>query len=157
MRTAKTDQTGPLCWLCHEAAQILLRWVACSSSCESNISIYSQGGLALGDYGMRPGDDKSIDRKQQFMPVVPPTVVSLLLCSALPRMFCYLGRVKRFCVFEHSVMTNFNCACPAIQRGQGSGFLSEGSSWLNCLYERAAKVLARLRGCAGSPEPSLLT
>ena len=25
-----------------------------------------------------------------------------------------------------------------------------------CLYERAAEVLARLRGCAGSPEPSLL-
>ena len=42
----------------------------------------------------------------------------------------HLGRVKRICVFEHSVMTNFNCACPAIQRGQGSGFLSEGSSWL---------------------------
>ena len=41
-----------------------------------------------------------------------------------------LGRVKRICFFEHSVMTNFNCACPAIQRGQGSGFLSEGSSWL---------------------------
>ena len=36
--------------------------------------------------------------------------------------------VKRICVFEHSVMTNFNCACPVIQRGQGSGFLSEGSS-----------------------------
>ena len=27
-------------------------------------------------------------------------------------------------------MTNFNCACPDIQRGHGSGFLSEGSSWL---------------------------
>ena len=27
-------------------------------------------------------------------------------------------------------MTNFNCACPAIERGQGSGFLSEGSSLL---------------------------
>ena len=40
-----------------------------------------------------------------------------------------LGCVKRICVFEHSVMTNFSCACPAIQRGQGSGFLSEGSSW----------------------------
>ena len=40
----------------------------------------------------------------------------------------HLSPVKRFCVFEHSVMTNFNCACPAIQRGQGSGFLSEGSS-----------------------------
>ena len=42
---------------------------------------------------------------------------------------------------------------------------SEGSGiWLSiwrflliqCLYERAAEVLARLRGCAGSPEPSLL-
>ena len=39
-----------------------------------------------------------------------------------------MSRVKRICVFEHSVMTHFNCACPAIQRGQGSGFLSEGSS-----------------------------
>ena len=39
-----------------------------------------------------------------------------------------LSPVKRICVFEHSVMTNFNCACLAIQRGQGSGFLSEGSS-----------------------------
>ena len=26
----------------------------------------------------------------------------------------------------------------------------------HCLYEQAAEVLARLRGCAGSPEPSLL-
>ena len=26
----------------------------------------------------------------------------------------------------------------------------------HCLHERAAEVLARLRGCAGSPEPSLL-
>ena len=34
-------------------------------------------------------------------------------------------------------MTNFNCACPAIQRGQGSGFLSEGSSWLTaCMSEQ---------------------
>ena len=40
----------------------------------------------------------------------------------------YMNPVKRICVFEHSVITNFNCACPAIQRGQGSGFLSEGSS-----------------------------
>ena len=63
-----------------------------------------------------------------------------------------MSPVKRICVFEHSVMTNFNCACPAIQMGQGSGFLSEG----HCLYERAAEVLARLRGSAGSPEPSLL-
>ena len=26
----------------------------------------------------------------------------------------------------------------------------------HCLYERAVEVLARLRGCSGSPEPSLL-
>ena len=46
----------------------------------------------------------------------------------------YLSPVKRICVFEHSVITNFNCACPAIQRGQGSGFLSEGASWLTCNF-----------------------
>ena len=49
----------------------------------------------------------------------------------------YLSPVKRICVFEHSVMTNFNCACPAIQRGQGSGFLSQGPSWLTaCMSEQ---------------------
>ena len=49
----------------------------------------------------------------------------------------YMGPVKRICVFEHSVMTNFNCACPAIQRGLGSGFLSEGSSSLTaCMSEQ---------------------
>ena len=47
-----------------------------------------------------------------------------------------MSPVKRICVFEHSIMTNFNCACPAIQRGYGSGFLSEGSSWLTaCMSE----------------------
>ena len=29
---------------------------------------------------------------------------------------------KQICVFEHSVMTNFNCACPAIQRGLDLAF-----------------------------------
>ena len=28
-----------------------------------------------------------------------------------------MSPVKRICVFEHTVVTNFNCACPAIQRG----------------------------------------
>ena len=40
----------------------------------------------------------------------------------------HLDPVKQICVFEHSVVTNFNCACPVIRRGQGSRFLSEGSS-----------------------------
>ena len=49
----------------------------------------------------------------------------------------HMSPAKRICVFKHSVMTNFNCACPAIQRGQGSGFLSEGSSWLTiCMSEQ---------------------
>ena len=49
----------------------------------------------------------------------------------------YVSPVKQICVFEHSVITNFNCACPAFQRGQGSGFLSEGSSWLTaCMSEQ---------------------
>ena len=48
-----------------------------------------------------------------------------------------LSPVTRICVFQHSVMTNFNCACPDIQRGQGFGFLSEGSSWLTaCMSEQ---------------------
>ena len=48
-----------------------------------------------------------------------------------------MSPVKRICVFEHSVITKFNCACPAIQRGQRSGFLSEGSSWLTaCMSEQ---------------------
>ena len=34
----------------------------------------------------------------------------------------YLGRDKRICVFEHSVMINFNCACPAIQRARDLAF-----------------------------------
>ena len=59
--------------------------------------------------------------------------------------------IKQICIFEHSVMTNFNCPCPVIQRGQGSGFLSEGSSWLTaCMSEQwrfwrdCADVQARL-------------
>ena len=67
-----------------------------------------------------------------------------------------MGPVKRICVFEHSVMTNFNWACPAIQKGQRSGLLSEGSSWLTvCMSEQrrfwrdCADAQARLNlGCS---------
>ena len=70
-------------------------------------------------------------------------VYTFVLWSVLCEMSCnyynnkHLSPVKRICVFEHSDITNFNCACPAIQRGQGSGFLSEGSSWLTaCMSEQ---------------------
>ena len=55
-------------------------------------------------------------------------VLELNLITKMTLKMYYMSPVKRICVFGHSVMTNFNCACPAIQRGQGSGFLSEGSS-----------------------------
>ena len=61
-----------------------------------------------------------------------------------------MSPVKRICVFEHSDMTNFNCACLAIQRDQGSGFLSEGSSWHTaCMGEqRRSGETARMRSLA---------
>ena len=64
-----------------------------------------------------------------------------------------MSPVKRICVFGHSVMTNFNCA-----HSEGPGIWLSVWRFLSthCLYERAAKVLSRLRGCAGTPEPSLL-
>ena len=47
-----------------------------------------------------------------------------------------VARQANLCLWAFC-MTNFNCACPAIQRGQGSGFLSEGSSWLTaCMSEQ---------------------
>ena len=57
----------------------------------------------------------------------------------------HMSPVKRICVFEHSVMTNFNCACPAIQRGQGSGFMSAGSSWLTAYMSKQQRFW---RDCA---------
>ena len=57
--------------------------------------------------------------------------------SGKPLPLISVGGVKWIRVFEHSIMKNFNCAYPAIQRGQGSGFLSEGSSWLiACMNEQ---------------------
>ena len=74
-------------------------------------------------------------------PIIMPILLKLFLCHTIlakaSLMSIYNTCIfnykhpepfKRICVFEHSVMTNFNCACPAIQMGQGSGFLSEGSS-----------------------------
>ena len=69
----------------------------------------------------------------------------LPLSHTLHVQYRYMSPVKRICVFEHSVMTNFNCACPAIQRGQGSGFLSEGSSWLTACMSKQRRFW---RDCA---------
>ena len=77
---------------------------------------------------------QKFDGCQWYFSVASPFLCTLILLYIL---WVYMSPIKRICVFEHSVMTNFNCACPAIQRGQGSGFLSEGSSWLTaCMSEQ---------------------
>ena len=65
---------------------------------------------------------------KQFMKAQTNKYHVHVLNSLRLSIFYSMSPVKRFCVFKHSVMTNFNCACSDIQRGQGSGFLSEGSS-----------------------------
>ena len=57
-----------------------------------------------------------------------------------------------------------NLVLIAYASSEGSGDSEGPGIWFSalrfllthCLYERAAEVLARLRGCSGSPESSLL-
>ena len=55
--------------------------------------------------------------------------------------------------FRHD---KFQLRMPSHSEGPGIWFSVWKFLLIHCLYERAAKVLARLGGCAGSPEPSLL-
>ena len=55
--------------------------------------------------------------------------------------------------FRHDT---FQLCMPSHSEGPGIWLSVWRFLLIHCLYERAAKVLARLRGCAGSPEPSLL-
>ena len=66
-----------------------------------------------------------------------------------------LGPVKRICLraFRHD---KFQLRMPGHSVGPGIWLSVWRFLLTHCLYERAAEVLARLRGCAGSPEPSLL-
>ena len=55
-----------------------------------------------------------------------------------------------------SVNSFFKRACAAIQWGLDVGFLVEPFVYFHTSSVRTAKALARLHGCAGSPEPSLV-
>ena len=55
--------------------------------------------------------------------------------------------------FRHD---KFQLRMPSHSEGPGIWLSVWRFLLIHCLYARAAKVLARLRGCAGSPEPSLL-
>ena len=90
------------------------------------------------------------------------TVITALIIVTLKLKNChhsYLHTRHYYHSYYHSIITfeprqanlclrafrhdKFNCACPAIQRGQGSGFLSEGSSWLTaCMSEQRMRRLA---------------
>ena len=51
----------------------------------------------------------------QLCPVTKVSVLFYYALISVTILIHQLGRVKQICVFEHSVMTNFNCAYPAIQ------------------------------------------
>ena len=67
----------------------------------------------------------------------------------------YEPRQANLCLraFRHD---KFQLRMPSHSEGPGIWLSVWRFLLIHCLYERAAKVLARLRGCAGSPEPSLL-
>ena len=69
--------------------------------------------------------------------------------------FSYEPRQANLCLraFCHD---KFSLRMPSHSEGPGIWLSVWRFLLTHCLYERAAKVLARLRGCAGSPEPSLL-
>ena len=67
----------------------------------------------------------------------------------------YEPRQANLCLraFRHD---KFQLRMPSFSEGPGIRLSVWRFLLIHCLYERAAKILARLRGCAGSPEPSLL-
>ena len=74
------------------------------------------------------------------------------LVKAIP---LYEPRQANLCLraFRHD---KFQLRMPSHSEGPGIWLSVWRFLLIHCLYERAAEVLARLRGCAGSPEPSLL-
>ena len=67
----------------------------------------------------------------------------------------YGPRQANLCLraFRHD---KFQLHMPSHSEGPGIWLSVWRFLMIHCLYERAAKVLARLRVCAGSPKPSLL-
>ena len=76
-------------------------------------------------------------------------------CLCMILMFTGEPRQANLCLraFRHD---KFQLRMPSHSEGLGIWLSVSRFLLTHCLYERAAKVLARLRGCAGSPEPSLL-
>ena len=120
------------CWFCRDEAHIYLEtWILLLQ--DAAWSLYTLSWVVLCWLFNYWSFTSGIVRMMQMLIFSFP----IPICLSARRSCWQLWRVKRICVFEHSVMTNFNCACPVIQRGQGSGFLFEGSSWLTaCMSEQ---------------------
>ena len=84
-------------------------------------------------------------------------LISLFLLRFNPLLYMlpYGPRQTNLCLraFRHG---KFSLRMPSHSEGPGIWLSVWRFLLTHCLYERAANVLARLRGSAGSPEPSLL-
>ena len=67
-----------------------------------------------------------------------------------------MSRLMRLWHFSSSVNAFFKRACASIQWGLDVWFLVRPFVYFHTLCVRTAKALVRLRGCSGSPEPSLV-
>ena len=76
-------------------------------------------------------------------------------CCNYPKIEPFEPRQANLCLraFRHD---KFQLRMPSHSEGPGIWLSVWRFLLTHCLYERAAKILARLRGCAGSPESSLL-
>ena len=76
----------------------------------------------------------------------------------------YMSRAKRICVFEHSVMTNFNCACPAYNACKVQHIFSFKSFIISFIWAASSEFDTYhlceprrfRRACAPAPEPPIL-
>ena len=99
-----------------------------------------------------------------LLPSVVVTFVIVRYIAAFQWSAClnYMSHVIRLRYFSSSVNSFFKRACAAIQRagldvwfcGRTLPLLPSVYFHISCM--RTAKALARLRGCAGSPEPLLV-
>ena len=94
--------------------------------------------------------------KNGFRNLTHPQKVNFIIdLSKMSLSELYGPRQANLCLraFRHD---KFQLRMPSHSEGPGIWLSVWRFPLIHCLYVQAAKVLSRLRGCAGSPEPSLL-
>ena len=94
----------------------------------------------------------AVDTRGGFRSLIVTLPGYLIAFSSL----LYLSHLMRLWLFSASVNSFLKRACAAIQWGSMSDFWTDSFVDFHSSSVRTAKALARLRGCAGSPEPSLV-